>query len=232
MPLRTTPLAVPETRRARILGGIRLGMAALCAVALVFRFLWGLGSITFEPGNFFAYLTIQSNLIFVVVSAASGIVALRGREEPPLLHAVRAGVITCTITAGIVFGVLVQQSSARAIRVDVPWSDVVLHFILPTLALADWALTPRRQRVPFRVIPAVLVYTCGWGAVTMIRGALTKWYPYYFLDPDQTSGIGEFVLLSGAALAVFTVVGLLVVGVSAASVRRRLTRMERDSAGP
>ena len=50
-------------------GFLRLLMAAICLVALVARFLWGLGSATFTPDNFFAYLTIRyipNNLVGVV----------------------------------------------------------------------------------------------------------------------------------------------------------------------
>ena len=203
-------------------------MAVTCIVALVARYIWGLGSITFDPGNFFAYLTIQSNIMFAVVAIVSGINGVRGRIASPRLDALRAAVLTCTITAGVVFAVIVQQSSLRAIRVDVPWSDVVLHYILPAAALVEWALSRRQRRSPWRVLPVVLGYTCGWGAVTMIRGAITGWYPYYFLDPDQTRDLSEFLLFSGAALAVFAAVGALVVGVSAISAARQRLLSQRE----
>jgi hypothetical protein len=214
---------LPATERglARTLGAARLLVASVCAVALVARYIWGLGSATFEPGNFFGYLTIQSNLLFVAISVVSGTISARGLVPGPRIEALRAGVLTCTITSGIVFALIVQQSSLRAIRVDVPWSDVVLHFILPVIALLDWAISPRSSTSPRRMIPIVIGYTLGWGAVTMIRGGITGWYPYYFLDPNQTNGVGEFLLLSGAALTVFAIVGMLVLGVSALSLRIR-----------
>ena len=223
----TTPF---PSRPVRGLGVTRLVLAAVCAVALVARYIWGLGSATFEPGNFFGYLIIQSNILFVVVSVSSAVPLLRARLTRPWVEALRAAVLTCTITSGIVFALIVQQSSVRAIRVDVPWSDVVLHFILPVIALIDWAVTPRASRTPRRMIPIVLGYTLGWGGVTMIRGGNTGWYPYYFLDPNQTNGLGEFLLLSGAALTVFAVVGLLVLGVSVISVSLRL-RLRRRAGG-
>jgi hypothetical protein len=207
----------------RVIGAERLACAALCALALVFRFQWGLGSITFEPANFFAYLTIQSNIAYVVVAAIAGALALRGRMSGPRFEAVRAGVLTCTVTAGIVFAVIVQQSAARGIRVDVPWSDVVLHFVLPLFAIADWMLTPR-HRVRLTVIVFVLGYVATWGAITIFRGDQTGWYPYYFLDPIQTQSAAEFVLISGTAVVVFVVVG---VGVTL--LRLPLGRRARDS---
>lgn len=221
-----------EGRRARALGAARLVMAGVGAVALVARYIWGLGSATFEPGNYFGYLTIQSNLLFVIVSVATSIPMVRARLPQPWVEALRAAVLTCTITSGIVFALIVQQSSVRAIRVDIPWSDVVLHFILPVFALLDWMLSPRIAPAPRRIILVVIGYTLGWGGVTMIRGGITGWYPYYFLDPNQTNGIGEFLLLSGAALAVFAIAGTLVVATSAIAVRLRSRRRAAGSAAP
>lgn len=200
-----TLLARPPLWR-RVVGAERLACAALCAVALVFRFQWGLGSVTFEPANFFAYLTIQSNIAYALVAAAAGVFALRGAQASPRFDALRAAVLTCTVTAGIVFAVIVQQSAARGIRVDVPWSDVVLHFVLPLAAVIDWMLT-QRHRVRLTVVVLVLAYVGLWGAVTILRGEQTGWYPYYFLDPIQTRNALEFVVISGAAVAVFATIG-------------------------
>jgi len=220
----------PPLWQVRSLGAVRLALAVTCAIALVFRYIWGLGSITFDPGNFFGYLTIQSNILFTILSAISGVLALAGHAWQPRLHVLRTAVLTCTATSGIVFAVIVQQSALRAIRVDVPWSDVVLHYVLPAIAVVEWILTPRRRRAPWRIIPIVLVCVCGWGGVTMLRGSITGWYPYYFLDPRQTNGIVEFLLLSGTALAVFAVVGSAMIGVTAAGAAwsRRMARGSRE----
>jgi hypothetical protein len=210
MPATTNSLRTAAPLWQRIAGALRLSTALVCAVALVFRFQWGLGSITFEPANFFAYLTIQSNIGYVIVAAIAGVLALRGRPAHPRFDALRAGVLTCTVTAGIVFALIVQQSAARGIRVDVPWSDVVLHFVLPVIAVADWMLTPR-ARTRLTVIVFVLGYVGVWGGITIVRGDLTGWYPYYFLDPIQTSSTLEFLLISGIAIAVFAAVGAALV---------------------
>lgn len=211
------PLPENGSTLTRALGFVRLTMAGVCVVSLVARYLWGLGSITFEPGNFFGYLTIQSNMAFVLVASFAGIAALRGGRANPRLDAVRAAVLTCTVTAGVVFAIIVQQSSLRAIRIDVPWSDVVLHYILPAIALLEWAVSPRAHRSSWRVLAVVVGYTLCWGGLTMLRGALTGWYPYYFLDPNQSNDLGEFVLFAGAALVAFAAIGSAVVGLSVAS---------------
>ncbi|WP_309620544.1 Pr6Pr family membrane protein [Salinibacterium sp.] len=195
-------------------GVVRLAFAVVCVVALVARYIWGLGSATFAPSNYYAYLTIQSNIAFATVMAIAGVLACRTARDPDWLTTVRAGVLTCTITAGIVFAVIVQQSGSNTVPIDVPWSDIILHFWLPPLAALEWFLSPGRGRAPWRIVVFVLGYTLSWGGLTMLRGTAVGWYPYYFLDPGQLDGVAEFFTLSGLSLAVFTVVGLGVVGVT------------------
>jgi hypothetical protein len=194
----------------------RLVTAALCATALVARFIWGLGSVTFTASNFFAYLTIQSNIAFVLVSILAGVLALRGRRDPPWLDTVRAAVLSCTISAGVVFGFLIQQAGERGLPLDVPWSDQVLHFWLPSFAILDWIFGPGRGRARWRAIPIVLGYTLVWGVFTLLRGAVVGWYPYFFLDPAQVANAGEFILLAGFALLLFAVLSVSVVALSRA----------------
>ncbi|MCU1402876.1 MAG: hypothetical protein JWM70_1200 [Microbacteriaceae bacterium] len=194
----------------------RLVTAALCATALVARFIWGLGSVTFTASNFFAYLTIQGNMAFVLVSILAGVLALRGRRDPWWLDTARAAVLSCTISAGVVFGFLIQQAGERGLPLDVPWSDQVLHFWLPSFAILDWIFGPGRGRAQWRAIPIVLGYTVVWGILTLLRGAVVGWYPYFFLDPAQVANAGEFILLAGLALVLFAVVSASVVALTRA----------------
>ena len=216
------PPSVRDLRPRSIVGVVRLAFAVTCAIALIARYNWGLGSATFTPYNYYAYLTIQSNIAFTIVTALAGAVALRSDRDPGWLTATRACILTCTVTAGIVFALIVQQAGSNTVPIDVPTSDLVLHFWLPPLAIVEWFLSPGRGRTAWRTIVFVLGYTLTWGGLTMLRGATVGWFPYYFLDPGQLSGPLEFIRLSGLALLVFAVVGLAVVA---------LTRYRRKAPG-
>lgn len=217
-----------------VFGLLRLGAAAICLVALIHRLAWGLASNTVASQNFFAYLTNQSNVAFVVLLTIAGIIALRTARDPRWLTVTLALVLSWTITAGLVFAILVWQAGLRGIRIDVPWSDQVLHFYLPALTVAAWALAPGHRAVPWRVIPATLAYPLLWGAFTMIRGPIIGWYPYYFLDPRQVSGPPEFLISSGIALATFSIVATALVLISRMPLPRRLRidPVESDPEGP
>lgn len=189
-------------------------MAAVCLVALVSRFLWGLGSATFTPGNFFAYLTIQSSILFLVVTVIAAIVTLRGKDDAPWLDLARATVLSCTVSCGIIFALIVEQSGERGFRIDVPWSDVVLHFVLPAIAVLDWIIGPGRGVAPWRSIALVLVFMIGWGLVTLARGPIVGWYPYFFLDPAQLANSGQFFIFASIAVLLFGSISAALVAVS------------------
>jgi len=197
--------------RRRIFGVLRLLAAVTGAIALVARFQYGLGFSAFTSSNFFAYLTVQSNMVAVIANVAGGIVALRRASDPWWMPGLRAAVTTCLIVAGIVFALLASQAATRGYRLDVPWSDQILHYWIPAYLLLDWLFAPGERRVSWRILAVVVGYPVGWGLVTLVRGPLVGWYPYFFLDPAQVSGFGEFALFSLAALALFAAVASLLV---------------------
>ncbi|MGO1769169.1 MAG: Pr6Pr family membrane protein [Microbacterium sp.] len=209
----------------------RLAAAALCIAALVHRLFWGLSSQTIAGQNFFAYLTIQSNIAFAVVATTGGLVALRRADDPDWLTGIRTVVLSWTITAGLVFALLMWQADLRGIPMTVPWSDHVLHFALPAFAIAGWVLGPGRRTARWSLIAGVLAFPVVWGLVTMWRGSRIGWYPYYFLDLRQVSGVGEFLLTSAFALAVFAGVASGLIGLSRWRPTARVLRPGGES-GP
>jgi len=115
-------------------------------------------------------------------------------------------VLSWTITAGLAFALIVWQAGLRGIPITVPWSDVVLHFVLPAWAILAWILGPGRAPASWRIVPYVLLYPVIWGLFTIWRGGIIGWYPYYFLDPRQVSGIPEMVATCAIALGIFAMV--------------------------
>ncbi|MCD2499585.1 MULTISPECIES: Pr6Pr family membrane protein [Microbacterium] len=198
--------------RARtIFGVLRLTAAGVCLTALVHRLFWGLSSHTTAGDNFFAYLTVQSNCALVAVLVIGAVLALRRPADPRWFTVALSLVLTWTITAGIAFALIVWQAGIRGIRVDVPWSDQVLHFWLPACTALAWILTPGHRGVSWWIVPISLAFPLAWGGVTLWRGPFVGWYPYYFLDPRQVSGPAEFLITCAAALAMFALIATLIV---------------------
>ncbi|VXB44544.1 conserved membrane hypothetical protein [Microbacterium sp. 8M] len=201
-------------RYRRAFGWARLVTAAVCIVALVDRLFWGLGSQTIAGQNFLAYLTIESNIAFALLAVIAGVIALRTPEDPRWLTTARAVVLSWTITAGLAFALIVWQAGVHGVPIWVPWSDVVLHFVLPAWTVVAWVFGPGRRAASWRIVPYVLLYPVIWGVFTIWRGRLVGWYPYYFLDPRQVSGPLELVLTCTIALAIFALVASGLVALS------------------
>jgi hypothetical protein len=72
---------------------------------------------------------------------------------------------------------------------------------MPIAVIADWLIDPPDRRISFRTSLVWLAYPLVWTGYTLVRGALTGWYPYPFLDP--ANGGYATVALYVAAILVF-----------------------------
>lgn len=194
----------------RVVGALRLLAALVGVLALVARFQYGLGFSVFIASNFFGYLTVQSNIAAIALGIVSGAIALRRSRDPAWMPVARVAVLSWMLVAGIVFALLASQAATRGYRLDVPFSDQLLHFVLPAWLLLDWLLSPGERRTDPRILFIVVGYPLGWGLVTLVRGAIVGWYPYFFLDPDQVSSVVELLAFGAAALGLFALVGAVV----------------------
>jgi len=220
-------LPVPEVRRA--LGAFRLVIAAIEIVALVGNFVYVLGFRLFATVNFFSYFTVQSAMLAVVTLLIAGWYALFRPRDPVFLGTLRTMVTVYLIVSGVVFGVIVAQASTRDYRVDVPWSDTLLHFVVPGLALIAWsvdAVIAVNPPVPWSTVGWVLVFPTGWLVYTLIRGADVGWYPYFFLDDTQVGGLPGVLVYCAVVLAIFVGTTAVLVGVH----RRLAFRARRRAA--
>ncbi|AMB59630.1 Pr6Pr family membrane protein [Microterricola viridarii] len=222
-------------RRLRIaLGGYRLALAGLELLALFGNFNYVLGFSSFATNNFFSYFTIQSAMIAVVVLITGGITALLRPRDPHWLSIMRTVTMCYLLVSGIVFAVIVAQASSHAYRIEVPWSDTLLHFVVPVLALLGWfvdaVISPRSDPMPWSTLGWVLPFPTLWLVFTLVRGADVGWYPYFFLDPAQVGGPLGIAFYCLLVLGIFLGVSALLVAVSrkvtarATSLRERLLR--------
>ena len=203
-------------RARRWLGVFRLLIAALEVVALIGNFQYVLGFRFFATANFFSYFTVQSAFAAVVTLGIAAAFALLTPRDPVWLGILRTMVTVYVLVSGIVFAVIVAQASTRDYRVDVPWSDTLLHFVVPGLALVAWtvdAVIAVNPPVPWSTLGWVLVFPTGWLVYTLIRGADVGWYPYFFLDDTQVGGLPGVLVYCALVLAIFVGITAVLVGV-------------------
>ena len=125
----------------------------------------------------FSYFTIQSNLLIGGVSLA---LALDPRRDGPLFRVLRLDALLCIAVTGIVYNTvlrgIVELTGAGLV------SNTMLHLLAPVFAVVVWLWAGPRPRVDARAVWWSVVYPSAWLGYTFLRGAVTGWYPYPFLD--------------------------------------------------
>lgn len=87
------------------------------------------------------------------------------------------------------------------------WATIGFHYFAPWWALPGWLFLGPRPRITWAVVAAAFIWPVLWIIYTFIRGAITDWYPYPFLDA-HIHGYGTalrntaLVLVLAAVLAV------------------------------
>jgi hypothetical protein len=91
------------------------------------------------------------------------------------------------------------------------WVNAGLHYVAPPLAVLGWLLFGPRPRISVRVIALSLIWPVAWVVYTLVRGAITGWFPYPFLNVDELGmsvvlrNLGFVLLLAAVLLALLTV---------------------------
>ncbi|GAA2038085.1 hypothetical protein GCM10009819_23520 [Agromyces tropicus] len=227
----STRVRARTTASRRALGGFRLAIAVIEIVALVGNYQYVLEFPLFAAVNFFSYFTILSAMLAVVTLLIAAGYALRQHRDPPWLAALRTIITVYLLVSGIVFALIAVQASTRDYRLEVPWSDTLLHFVVPVLALVAWsvdAVIAVNPPVPWATIGWVLVFPSGWLVYTLIRGADIGWYPYFFLDASQVGGAAGIAAYCALVLLIFVGITSVLVSIhrrlALRGVRRRLAR--------
>lgn len=150
------------------------------------------------------YFTIQSNLLVAISTFG---LARDPQRNGPMWRVLRlAGLVGITVT-GIVHWLLLRP------LLDLEgWSalcDLLLHVAVPLLAVVGWLVFGPRPRVTPGALIATVAWPAAWLAYTLVRGSVTGFYPYPFLDIGVRGGASVAVACLGV-LGLILVVALLV----------------------
>jgi hypothetical protein len=235
MAARTHGVSAPGIRARRSLGIFRVLIAVVEVIALVGNFEYVLGFRFFATANFFSYFTVQAAMLAVVTLGIAAAYALLAPNDPPWLGILRTMVTVYLLVSGLVFALIVGQASSRDYRIEVPWSDTLLHFVVPALAVVAWtadSIMAVNPRVPWSTVGWVLVFPSLWLPYTLVRGADVGWYPYFFLDEAQVGGAGGVVAYCALVLVIFVAITALLVAVNRTLWRRARGRRGSPTGTP
>jgi len=130
--------------------------------------------------RFFSYFTVESNLL-VLLSAAT--LAWNPQRDGRLWRVLRLDALLGIAVTGVVFTTvlsgLVEHSGVGT------WVNAGFHYVSPLMALLGWLLFGPRPRIDTRTLLLAFVWPVAWLGYTLIRGAITAWYPYPFLNAHE-----------------------------------------------
>jgi len=202
------------TKRNLLIGGrFFFGLLTLVAVGTQLAVHVGLN---YDVWNFFSYFTNLSNIFAAIVLLISGYRVLIGKRPSEADDVTRGTATIAMAIVGIVFGLLLTGQDLGS---TVPWVNIVVHYVIPVVMVADWLFQPPRTRLEPRHLWYWLIYPVFYLVYSLIRGAFVNWYPYWFIDPARAGGWGGVVVF---ALAI--AVGFLLVSVAMMWLGNKLKR--------
>ena len=199
---------------------LRFAFGLLAIAAIVVQIQSLMAADAFRPGRFFAYFTIQSNLLGAAVLIEA---VLRRGQVTPLLDGFRGA---ATVYLIVTFFVVLALLSEVDVQLAVPWVDLVLHKVMPVVLVLDWIQYPPHARIEVSRAIFWLVFPLLWLVFTLLRGAISGWYPYPFLDPAVSGYVG--VILSCIAVTAGLVVVGFLVFMTGNVMRLRMARHRSD----
>lgn len=201
----------------RVTGILRLLAGGLVLAAIIEQIVDLLINGEFEPQKYFTYFTIDSSMINVVVLVVGGVLALKWARDPELYTAVRMSAVAYAVVTAAVYNILLRNIPPTGF-VGVQWPNEVEHVWIPLYIALDWLLAPGRARLSFSRLWLVVSFPVAWCAFTLIRGAITGFYPYPFIDP---TGAGGYPSVIAYILGLSAFIILLATGIIAISRTRR-----------
>ena len=192
---------------SRVLRIVRLISLLVVLAAMVAQAKTLADANAFDPTRFFAFFTIQSNL--VGVAAFAWLVA---RGDDPRSRAIELFRTGAAVYLSVTFFIVIFLLSGVDVQLQLGWVDVVLHKIFPIIVVADLIIDPPRTRLIAHDIVTLLIYPLVWTLLTVLRGAVDGWYPYPFLDPVH-GGYGQVAITIVAVVIGFIVIAAAIIWV-------------------
>ncbi|MGY0388785.1 Pr6Pr family membrane protein [Nocardioides sp. WG-D5] len=147
----------------------------------------------------FSFFTVDSNVLVLAVATA---VALGRAANSVASRAIGLSALLGITVTGTVFSLVLAPGIE--LRGEAVVATNLFHIASPVLFVLGWLLWGPRRQWDVRIAVLAFVWPIAWLVLTLIRGAITGWYPYPFLDVGQNGMVP--VLLSAAAVLGYAIV--------------------------
>lgn len=167
--------------------------------------------------HFFSYFTILSNILVALALTAPVLAPSSRLGRWSASEGVRAALAMYIVVVGLTYHFLLAATGKPQ-----AWSLVandLLHYVMPAGFALDWLLFTPKGRLRWIDPVKWLVPVLAYGAWTLLHGALSGWWPYWFVNVDKL-GLGKAMVYFAGLLVFFLIVGLIVVAIDRTFGRR------------
>jgi len=199
---------------------IRAAIAATALLAVIVQYT------TFLAGSdigvfgttirYFSYFTILTNSL---VAIGWGMQAFAPASAPGRWFgrdSIRTAIAGYIVLVGVVYHLLLASIHHPE---GVQWyANQLLHTVVPAAVFLEWLFGSAERNTRFVQAFAWQLYPMAYVAYTLIKGAVTGFYPYPFMDVNQLGYVGVAQQQVGLFIA-FTLTSLAFVGLGKLQTR-------------
>ncbi len=161
--------------------------------------------------RFFSFFTILTNIL---VALCFTFLLLKPNTKWGIFFSKPATLTAITLyiaVVGIIYNVILRFLwSPQGLQLIV---DELLHSVIPVWFILYWCLFVPKQTLQWKNILPWLIYPALYCIYALIRGAISGFYPYPFIDVDALGYTKVIYNIAGMLMA-FIVIAIILIGIA------------------
>lgn len=184
-----------------------------------------------DPSVSITKFTIHSNIIVTIIFAISTFYLLSNKKEKHMLdiskNAALIYMIVVLTTYHFVLSSGGEYSGTRVI------TNFTLHYLIPILVLLNWILFEKKKWYSYKSIFHILYFPILYGVISLIRGIIDGFYPYFFFNPhDQLpDGVGSYTIVALVIIGftiIYCILGYLLIFINRTVHKIKKSKTDTD----
>ena len=160
--------------------------------------------------RYFTFFTILTNLLIAVGSTIISLMPRSGWGKFFSKATTLTAMTVNIVIVGAVYNLLLRSlASFHGIQ---SLANELLHLVIPVLFFMFWLIVVPKGRLKWSNVWLWMIYPLVYLAIVLIRGELSGYYPYPFLNVTKL-GYPQTLLNCGGVAAVFIIISLIFVGI-------------------
>ena len=198
-----------------LLSTLRLATGLGLLVSVIWQVTDRIANDIFRPFEYFAYFSIVTAILAGLFLIIAGFGLLLKVEDTKWVEITRLSLTVAMIVVGVVYHLLLSDVANDVRDGDYVWPvlpNEIIHTYAPILVALDFLVSHKAFNIRLRAALWVAVFPLLWLVLSVIRGTVTNWWPYWFINPSGEAGVAGMLSYIGAITVFFLVLGFVVLG--------------------